>query len=111
MEPTPVDLVRYFATLGTEQLLFYGWLLVVGINVASFALFGLDKRSAVNGRWRVREATLIRFAIFGGWPGAYAGRSYFRHKTRKQPFNDRLITASVMNIVLVCGFGYYALNS
>lgn len=64
------------------------WL--VAANLLAFILFGLDKRRAIDGRRRVRESDLLGVAMFGGIGGAYLGRHYFRHKTRKQPFSTYL---------------------
>lgn len=63
---------------------------LVALNFAAFAAFGIDKALAENNRRRISEAALLKLAFFGGTPGAYAGRALFRHKTRKQPFSDRL---------------------
>ena len=63
---------------------------LIALNFAAFAAFGIDKSHAENNRRRIRESTLLTLALIGGTPGAYAGRSLFRHKTRKQPFCTRL---------------------
>jgi uncharacterized membrane protein YsdA (DUF1294 family) len=68
------------------------------VNILAFALFGIDKRRAVAGGWRIREATLIGVALMGGWLGAKAGQRRFRHKTRKQPFARRLNAAGVLQV-------------
>lgn len=76
--------------LGTEgeivkgQELFLLWLLV--INAGTFLLFGVDKRRAVRGRWRISERTLIGAAALGGSPGALLGMKVFHHKTRHKKF-------------------------
>lgn len=75
----------------TPAVLLAGWGLT--INVLAFALFGIDKRRAAAGAWRIRESTLIGAALAGGWLGAKAGQRHFRHKTRKQPFARRLNAA------------------
>lgn len=62
----------------------------IAINFAAFAAFGIDKARAETGSRRISEAALLNLAFFGGIGGAYAGRSLFRHKTRKQPFNTHL---------------------
>ena len=77
------------------------WLLAV--NLAAFAAFGVDKRSARAGGRRVAEATLLRLALLGGTPGAYAGRRVFRHKTRKQPFSGRLFHIAVIQMLAIGG--------
>tara|TARA_R110000824_G_scaffold150891_3_gene321700 strand:- start:34 stop:513 length:480 start_codon:yes stop_codon:yes gene_type:complete len=69
------------------------------INAWTFVLFGWDKIQAEKFQWRVSEATLLRLALFGGSPGAYAGRALFRHKTRKQPFNGRLQNIALIQLV------------
>lgn len=60
------------------QMSFY----LIGINIGTFALFGLDKYFAVNKMWRISEGTLVSAAIFGGSLGALVGQKYFRHKTK-----------------------------
>lgn len=52
--------------------------------------FRQDKRRAAAGLRRVPEAQLLRLALLGGTPGAFAARRLFRHKTRKQPFSTHL---------------------
>jgi uncharacterized membrane protein YsdA (DUF1294 family) len=51
--------------------------------VAAFIAFGLDKRAARRGRWRVPEASLHLVELLGGFPGALIGQRIFRHKRRK----------------------------
>lgn len=75
------------------------------INVLAFALFGIDKRRAVAGQWRIREATLIGVALAGGWLGAKAGQRRFRHKTRKQPFAGRLNAVGLLSLGLLIVLG------
>lgn len=75
---------------------------LVALNFAAFAAFGIDKALAENNRRRISEAALLKLAFFGGTPGAYAGRALFRHKTRKQPFSDRL--HMIAGLQVVAGF-------
>ena len=42
-------------------------------------------------------------AFLGGTLGAYAGRSLFRHKTRKQPFNSHLFQIAVLQLLALGG--------
>jgi uncharacterized membrane protein YsdA (DUF1294 family) len=62
------------------------------INLVAFAVYGLDKRAAVRGGWRVRESTLLLLAFAGGSVGAVAAQQLLRHKTRKEPFRTVLFT-------------------
>lgn len=82
---------------------------LIAINFAAFAAFGIDKMLAEAGAQRIPESTLLGLALFGGTPGAYAGRHLFRHKTRKQPFSSQLHgTVWVQAIVLaaLCVFWF-----
>jgi len=72
---------------------------VVLINALAFALWGVDKRRARLGQWRVPEANLLAIAFLGGTIGAKLGQRVFRHKTRKQPF------AGVLNMMCLLHAG------
>ena len=63
---------------------------LVVMNLATFAMFGLDKAAAAGKRPRVPERTLLVLAALGGSLGALLARPVFRHKTRKQPFGTWL---------------------
>lgn len=80
------------------QIIFY----LIGINIGTFVMFGLDKYFAVNKMWRISDGTLISVAIFGGSVGALAGQKYFRHKTKsfKSVF-------SALIIIQIIGFTLY----
>ena len=77
--------------------------LLIAINFIAFAAFGLDKAKAERGQYRIAESTLLLFAFLGGTLGAYAGRSVFRHKTRKQPFNSELFGVAVIQMLAIGG--------
>jgi uncharacterized membrane protein YsdA (DUF1294 family) len=80
---------------------------LIAINFAAFAAFGIDKAKAETGAWRVQETTLLTLAFFGGSPGAYAGRTLFRHKSRKQPFNHYLQAIVIVQVLALGGwFGW-----
>ncbi len=69
------------------------------INIVSFALFGIDKRRARRGLWRIPEGTLILSAVAGGSIGALAGMLLFRHKTRKPRFTVGVPVILAMQII------------
>lgn len=79
---------------------------IIAVNFWAFAAFGIDKSHAENGRRRISEANLLALAFIGGTIGAYAGRSLFRHKTRKQPFNRELARIAGMQVLAV-GAAYW----
>ena len=84
---------------------------LIAINFIAFAAFGLDKAKAQRGQYRIAESTLLLFAFLGGTPGAYAGRSLFRHKTRKQPFNSNLFSIAVLQMLALGGLIGWWLSS
>lgn len=59
---------------------------LLAVNVIGFSAFGLDKYKAIHNKWRIRESTLMLFAILGGSPGCLAGMYLFHHKTRHRLF-------------------------
>lgn len=74
---------------------------IAGWTLPAFASYGIDKRQAEQRGWRVPEVLLHGLALVGGVIGAWAGRAYFRHKTRKPVFTVVLIAASVLWVVIV----------
>lgn len=74
------------------------WLIIAGwyviASIVTFFAYGLDKRAAAKGTWRTKETSLHLLELVGGWPGALAGQSMFRHKTRKPRF--LLVTWSII---------------
>ena len=80
---------------GLELPLYASWVGAAGL--ATFALYGLDKRMARNGRRpRVPECVLNLLGLAGGFLGAWLGRAVFRHKTNPREHGD-------MYIILVVG--------
>ena len=56
------------------------WL--IAINIVTFAVYGIDKRRARRGAWRVPEKTLFLLPLLGGSLGALLGMRVFHHKTK-----------------------------
>ena len=52
------------------------------MSLAAFILYGIDKRKAKRGAWRIPEATLLGIGFCGGAIGALIGMNLFRHKTK-----------------------------
>lgn len=55
---------------------------LVMMNLAAFALMGIDKSRARRHAWRIPEKTLFLSAAFGGSLGAILGMQVFHHKTK-----------------------------
>lgn len=73
------------------------------VNLLTMLLFWQDKRRAVAGGRRIREADLLGLALVGGSPGALFARRLFRHKTRKQPFSTRLLLIAAIQLGALIG--------
>lgn len=56
------------------------------MSALGFAIMGIDKAKAKNGKWRVKEAALFAIAILGGAVGGTLGMYVFRHKTKHRYF-------------------------
>ena len=62
------------------------YLYLICINIITIAVYGIDKRNAVYGKWRIRVSTLLTLAAVGGSAGALLALHLFHHKTRKKKF-------------------------
>ena len=59
---------------------------IIGVNVITFVVYGVDKLKAKKGKWRVPETTLLLLAIIGGSVGAWCGVKVWHHKTKHLKF-------------------------
>ncbi|HWQ51884.1 MAG TPA: DUF1294 domain-containing protein [Terriglobales bacterium] len=76
------------------------WILLT-LNAAAFAAFGIDKLLAKAGRRRIPEKALFLLAALGGTPGAIAGMRLFHHKTRHRSFTLGLPAILFLQLALV----------
>ena len=79
---------------------FYSIWLAIASGI-TFLLYGFDKTQSKNGGWRVPEVILHGLALAGGFPGGWAGRSIFRHKTKKGIFVFVLAVNTAIHLGLV----------
>lgn len=75
---------------------------VLGMNLAGFAMMGIDKAKAVRHKWRIPEMTLFLVALLGGSIGSWIGMYTFRHKTKHIQFVVGIPLILVVQIGLVC---------
>ena len=83
-----------------EYVVYY--LLIV--NVAAFFMYGIDKRKAINDKWRIPEKVLLGMSVIGGAVGSFLGMVIFHHKTRKWKFMLGVPLILALQIVAVCYF-------
>ena len=75
------------------------WL--IAINLITFAAFGIDKRKAVKGKFRISEATLFVLSLSGGSLGGLAAMYTFRHKTKKWYFKFGIPLILVLHLAVI----------
>ena len=78
-------------------LLYY----LIGINIVTFLVYGIDKWQAKQGSWRISEATLLILAIIGGSIGALLGMKVWHHKTMHKKFKYGLPLILLAQIALI----------
>lgn len=86
------------------------WMMIViylaGINLITFAVYGIDKMRAKKNRWRIPEKTLFLLAIVGGSVGAWLGMQYFHHKTKHMQFKIGIPLIFIIQIICA-GYIYF----
>ncbi|MCR5301834.1 MAG: DUF1294 domain-containing protein [Lachnospiraceae bacterium] len=78
------------------------------INLAGFTAMAVDKNKARRNKWRVPEAILFLFAVFGGSLGCYIGMMAFRHKTQKPRFYIGIPVIIGVQLLIVLYFLFLA---
>lgn len=77
-----------------------GWEYLIIINGLAFFAFALDKWRAVQGKWRIKESTLLLLALAGGSVGGLCGMYLCRHKTRKAKFSYGIPTILFLQLLI-----------
>jgi uncharacterized membrane protein YsdA (DUF1294 family) len=80
---------------------------IIGINVITFVVYGIDKLKAKKGKWRIPEATLLLLAIVGGSMGAWCGMKVWHHKTLHKKFKYGIPLILIVQIGL-CLYSWLA---
>ena len=76
-------MITFVREFGSMRVLIY---YLLGINLLTFFVYGIDKWKAKRDKWRVPEATLLMLAAIGGSVGALLGMFVFHHKTKHKKF-------------------------
>lgn len=74
------------------------------INVLAFVLYGVDKRRAIQNKYRIRESILLWMARLGGGVGSWLGIKSFRHKTKHTKF---MIVVPLWIVIWVIGIIWF----
>lgn len=75
-----------------------------GVNILTFLLMGKDKFASKSKMRRTPEATLLGLAVIGGFPGLFAGRKTFHHKTSKSSFITSMWVLFILQLIAVTYF-------
>lgn len=75
------------------------WLII--INILTFAVFGIDKKKAIDGKFRISELTLFLLSILGGSLGGLAAMYTFHHKTKKWYFKFGIPLILIAQVLLI----------
>ena len=70
------------------------------INIIGLTIMYVDKKKAINGKYRISEKNLWGIAVIGGAGGCLAGMYFFRHKTKRWSFK----TGFIVLVLLQCVF-------
>jgi uncharacterized membrane protein YsdA (DUF1294 family) len=76
------------------------WIWIAIISLVTFLVYGYDKARARKGQWRVPEKALHILALAGGFPGGWAGRAIFHHKTQKGFFTFVLAVSTLIHLAI-----------
>ena len=76
-------------------------LVLIGVNIIAFLMYGADKYRATRKKWRIPEKVLIGIALCGGSAGALLGMYVFHHKTRKNKLRIGIPLIFVAQIIVV----------
>lgn len=74
---------------------------LAAVNLAAFALYGIDKYKARRGLWRIPESVLLLAAAAGGSAGALLGMHVFHHKTKKPRFFIGVPVMLLLHLVIL----------
>lgn len=77
---------------------------LIVINIIGFGIMFIDKQKAKKGVWRIPEKTIFIVTALGGGIGTIAGMYAFRHKTKKLNF---IIGLPFITILEILGVVYY----
>ena len=73
---------------------------LAAVNLAAFALMGVDKRRVRRGAWRISEKALFLPAVLGGALGGLLGMRVFHHKTKHWYFRFGMPALLIVQIIL-----------
>lgn len=99
--------LHVFVAKWRSVMLIFVVLHLVSINLATFLAYGVDKRAAQSGSWRIPEAQLHSLEFLGGWCGAVLGQKIFHHKSKKRSYQSFFWALLIAETAIVFGILKY----
>ena len=78
------------------------WVLnyLLGVNILTFLVYGIDKSKAKRKAWRISDCTLLMLAVIGGSVGALFAMRLFHHKTLHKKFRYGVPLIMALQVVV-----------
>jgi len=95
--------------ISTQQFVLFIVAALLVLNVGSLIAIWWDKRRAKKDQWRIKESTLLVWALVGGCPGGIWAMRRFRHKTSKRSFIAKYVLVVLFNMALVVAVVFAAI--
>lgn len=89
--------------LSLSFLLYY----LLGINLLTFFVYGVDKLKAKHKKWRISEFNLLLLACIGGSLGAWCAIKLWRHKTLDKKFKYGIPIIFLLQLLIAGYFLFY----
>ncbi len=80
----------------SDWVLYY----LLGVNILTFLVYGIDKSKARRKAWRISECTLLMLAVIGGSVGALFAMRLFHHKTLHKKFRYSVPLIMALQVVV-----------
>ncbi|MEC5421976.1 DUF1294 domain-containing protein [Virgibacillus sp. C22-A2] len=74
---------------------------IIGVNIITYTLMGVDKQKARKHKYRIPERTFWLLAIAGGALGALIGMKVYRHKTKHRSFTVGMPAILFVHLILL----------
>ncbi|MFD1039590.1 DUF1294 domain-containing protein [Virgibacillus byunsanensis] len=73
---------------------------LIGVNIVSLILMGIDKRKAKKQQYRIPERTFWMLAIIGGSFGSFLGMRLYHHKTKHRSFMVGMPVLMILHFII-----------
>ena len=96
--------------ISTQQFVLFIAAALFIVNVGSVTAIWWDKRRAKKDQWRIKESTILVWALVGGWPGGIWAMRRFRHKTSKQSFIVKYVLVVLLSLTVAAAAVFTAIG-